>query len=534
MLVVYLSSVETVPEPRPTSKALEAITLAVAKSKKAVVLVGAGISTNAGIPDFRSKGTGLYSPASSSSSSPITSGSTLKGPSLFSSSVYASSHTTTQHLHFLSTFKSALDSITSDPPTATHGFLNILKKRGQLRRVYTQNIDGLEEKAGLRAVQIEGVRITSGRQDEPTTTTGKGKGKEKVEGDFVQLHGSIHRVRCTACDYVAVWTDKPEEGRVEGIAKVFARGQVAECPRCEDRAAIRAALSKRSLPLRSFLRPAITLYDEASPASVSIGSLSLSDLTLGGGPDLMLVMGTSLKIPGFKKIAKEFAKAVKAKGGVRVLVNREEIKGQEWKDVFDYHILADSDTFVNRVVGDWKRTRPRDWVGRQTDLLESFQGIKKGLGAASKKPCPLSADLRKPLRSLSSNSPLLPPTSSPYQKRPAPASRLATTPSPSKRARRAPSPAAAAPALHRPPPSPSPPPTPTYPRLTRTSLKAAGPRPEEPLPASFELVVPSSASASSSPARSSPSVLSIEPFSAASSTRMRSVSESQRTLSTSG
>ncbi|GAA5863029.1 hypothetical protein JCM1840_002442 [Sporobolomyces johnsonii] len=523
MLVVPFSSAGTAPEPRPTSKALEAITLAVAKSKKAVVLVGAGISTNAGIPDFRSKDAGLYSPASSSSSSTSTSGSTLKGPALFSSSVYASPHTTTQHLHFLSNFKSTLDSITS--PTATHGFLNVLKKRGQLRRVYTQNIDGLEEKAGLTAVQIEGVRITSGRQDEPATTTGKGKGKEKVDGDFVQLHGSIHRVRCTACDYVAVWTDEPEEGRVEGIAKVFARGQVAGCPRCEDRAAIRAALSKRSLPARSFLRPAITLYDETSPASVSIGSLSVSDLTLGGGPDLMLVMGTSLKIPGFKKITKEFAKAVKAKGGVRVLVNREEIKGQEWKDVFDYQVLADSDSFVNRVVGDWKRTRPRDWVGRQTDLLECFQGVKKGLAVPSKKPSPSSADSRTPLRSLSSNSLPPPATSSPSKKRPAPTPRPATTPSFSKRARRAPSPSAAPPAPPRPLPSPS---TPTPLRLTRTSLKSASPRPEDPLPTSCELVVPPA-----SPARSSPSVAAIEPFPAG-RTRLRSVSEARRTLSTSG
>lgn len=102
-------------------------------------------------------------------------------------------------------------------------------------------------------------------------------------------------------------------------------------------AAIRAAQRKRSLPSRSFLRPAITLYEENSPAALSIGTLSLSDLTLGGGPDLMIVMGTSLKIPGFKKLVKEFAKAVKSKGGLRILVNREEIKGAEWKDVFDYN-----------------------------------------------------------------------------------------------------------------------------------------------------------------------------------------------------
>lgn len=48
-------------------------------------------------------------------------------------------------------------------------------------------------------------------------------------------------------------------------------------------------------------------------------------------------MGTSLRIPGFKKLVKEFSKCVASKGGVRVLVNREEIGGRsEWKGVFDY------------------------------------------------------------------------------------------------------------------------------------------------------------------------------------------------------
>lgn len=278
---------------------------------------------------------------------------------MFSASVYASQATTSEHLKLLSDFKDSLDQVTADPPTATHGLMGLLKRRGQLRRCYTQNIDGLEGRAGLKAVEIEGVKLQKCR-DSLHQRADKGKGKAKLEGDFVQLHGSIYRVRCIACDYVAEWTDEVERDQSEGVGRVFRRGEVADCPQCSNRgestiaqdlallhasltlwplrlAAIRAAQRKRSLPSRSFLRPAITLYEENSPAALSIGSLSVSDLTLGGGPDLMLVMGTSLKIPGFKKLVKEFGKAVKAKGGLRILVNREEIKGQEWTDVFDYH-----------------------------------------------------------------------------------------------------------------------------------------------------------------------------------------------------
>ncbi|GAA6064090.1 hypothetical protein JCM10212_003448 [Sporobolomyces blumeae] len=414
-------------EPKSTTKVLDAITLEVAKCKKAVVLVGAGISTSAGIPDFRSKDVGLY--ARTSASAPLLpASSTLKGPALFSASVYSSPTTTAQHLVTLSTLRQSLNRIDADPPTATHGFLRILKKRGQLRRVYTQNIDALEEKAGLVNVEIEGVRLEKGQvaggsvggrsENDPSiratsaasSAMGKGKAKAaKLEGDVVQLHGSIDRVRCSSCDYVAEWTDEVEPGQAESISDVFERGEVAECPKCSTRVAIRAAQRKRSLPSRSFLRPAITLYDETSPAAFSIGDLSYSDLTVAGGPDLMIVMGTSLKIPGFKKLVKEFAKAVKANGGTRVLVNREEIKGQEWKDVFDYNILSTADAFTTRVLADWKRTRPRDWVGRQTNLLETFSGSKRVPSEAAKAK---DRSARPPFRPLPSNT-VLPALPSP-------------------------------------------------------------------------------------------------------------------------
>lgn len=191
--------------------------------------------------DFRSSGTGLYSSGSSSSASPLPPTS-LKGPDLFSASVYASPDTTAEHLRFIAYFKRSLDHIeqrcfssasssspvgapTTRPPTATHDFMRLLKKRGKLQRVYTQNIDGLEGVGtGLVPVALEGITPAAS-----LPTEGKGKGKVKVEGDYAQLHGSVHAVRCTSCAFVRRWTDEDVEA--------FEAGEVGVCPECEGKGA---------------------------------------------------------------------------------------------------------------------------------------------------------------------------------------------------------------------------------------------------------------------------------------------------------
>ena len=60
-------------------------------------------------------------------------------------------------------------------PTAFHRFLRALDDRGSLLRVYTQNIDALEEKSGLTfgipEAEGKGMDRRSGKDTAPTATT---------------------------------------------------------------------------------------------------------------------------------------------------------------------------------------------------------------------------------------------------------------------------------------------------------------------------------------------------------------------------
>lgn len=104
------------------------------KCNRIVVMCGAGISTSAGIPDFRTPGTGLYD------------------------NLQKYNITTPQLIFDLDVFREqpgAFYELCKDmwpgnyAPTPTHYFLRLLSDKGVLLRCYSQNIDSLECRAGL-------------------------------------------------------------------------------------------------------------------------------------------------------------------------------------------------------------------------------------------------------------------------------------------------------------------------------------------------------------------------------------------------
>jgi NAD-dependent SIR2 family protein deacetylase len=104
-------------------------------SKRILVLCGAGVSTGAGIPDFRSPGTGLYD--------------NLQKYSLpYPEAIFEINYYRRSPEAFVSLANELWPGI-KFKPTLTHHFLKLLADKGLLLRIYTQNIDGLEFLAGI-------------------------------------------------------------------------------------------------------------------------------------------------------------------------------------------------------------------------------------------------------------------------------------------------------------------------------------------------------------------------------------------------
>lgn len=104
------------------------------RAKNIVVLVGAGISTPSGIPDFRTPGTGLYDNLRQYN---------IPDPqAIFDIDFFQQNprpfYTLAKELYPGKFY-----------PNYVHYFLRLLHEKGVLSRVYTQNIDGLERIAGV-------------------------------------------------------------------------------------------------------------------------------------------------------------------------------------------------------------------------------------------------------------------------------------------------------------------------------------------------------------------------------------------------
>ena len=122
-------------------------------STNIVFLGGAGVSTESGIPDFRSKD-GLYRKADRTFSK-------YRPEYLLS---YECLHRKPEL--FFSYFRKNLD-VRDVLPNTAHYRLAEMEKRGKLAGIITQNIDGLHQKAGSRTVE--------------------------------EIHGSALRSRCVSC-----------------------------------------------------------------------------------------------------------------------------------------------------------------------------------------------------------------------------------------------------------------------------------------------------------------------------------------------
>lgn len=182
-------------------------------ARHAVGLTGAGVSTESGLPDFRSAG-GLWETVDPTA---VASRSALeRTPEVF----YAF-------------YRARLERLGHAAPNPAHCALAALERAGRLRAVITQNVDGLHQAAGSRAV--------------------------------IELHGNLRESVCTGC------------GRVGPVGLLAAALDAGRLPHCQDCGCL--------------LKPNVVLFDDLMPERPWLAALLAARAT-----DVMLIVGSSLQV----------------------------------------------------------------------------------------------------------------------------------------------------------------------------------------------------------------------------------------------
>lgn len=322
----------------------------------------------------------------------------LKGRDLFDCNIWADPLKTSVFYRFATTLRQRVKEV---EPTTTHRFIAQLRDVGKLARVYTQNIDEIEKKIGLSTDLKSGAgnrrrksakqqildsekdlkenqeplknnddqnRIDAGQASQSSDASERNNTKPVLVPDrgveCVFLHGSLNSLRCFVCGKLCDWD---EDGR-ESCTML---GEQPECPHCAGATAARQEKGKRALGVGK-LRPDIVLYGEEHPQSDLISPIVQHDLS--AGPDLLLILGTSLRVHGLKVMVKEFAKAVHNKGGRVIFINLTKPSESAWGDIIDYWIEWDCDAWVD----DLKSRKPHLWLSPD-EILESEKQRREAL-----------------------------------------------------------------------------------------------------------------------------------------------------------
>lgn len=225
-------------------------------------------------------------------------------------------------------------------------------------RCYTQNIDGLEKREGLSMDLTYGKgtkkRFMKKIWDAPRPTESR---NSDADGgcEVVPLHGDLEVLRCTLCHETCPWTDEATEDFLSGFAP--------ECTECAIKSCDRQERGKRGVAVGS-LRPNIVLYGEDHPSNQLLAPIIPFDLS--SGPEILIIMGTSLKVHGLQRIVREFAKKIHdrkdGKGRV-IFVNRTKPAESVWENVIDSYVAMDCDDWVHDL-----RRRREDLFLRQGEL----------------------------------------------------------------------------------------------------------------------------------------------------------------------
>lgn len=170
------------------SAAVSEIRMALDRSSSVVCFTGAGVSTESGIPDFRSPG-GVWS----------------RNRTVYFDDFMRSAD---ERYEYWRQKAEAHNDFAAAQPNITHHTLAAWEKAGLSRGVITQNIDGLHQEAGSEAV--------------------------------LELHGTARKIACMDCD----WDDNADRW----VSLFQEHDRVPECPECGGRLKHATVSFGQSLP----------------------------------------------------------------------------------------------------------------------------------------------------------------------------------------------------------------------------------------------------------------------------------------------
>ncbi|KAG8165124.1 hypothetical protein KVR01_005399 [Diaporthe batatas] len=282
---------------------LERLLNTLRRKKKIVVIAGAGISVSAGIPDFRSR-EGLFKTLGEKHK--IKGG----GKSLFDASVYKNDKSTAEFHKMVRD----LSSLTKEAkPTPFHHMLATIAQEGRLMRLYSQNVDCLDTSLKPLATNIP----LNTKAPWPVT---------------IQLHGGLEKMQCTKCSDVNGFN-----------GDLFQGPEPPLCGQCKDADYVRTTFGGKRSHGIGRLRPRMVLYNEYNPDEDAIGKVSQADLRRI--PDAVIVVGTSLKVPGVRRIVRELCLATRSKrDGFTAWINLDPApQAPDMKDLWDLVVRGKCD-----------------------------------------------------------------------------------------------------------------------------------------------------------------------------------------------